>query len=639
MAVIPWGAWKPDVSDYNGEHTLRVENVFPRGDGYGPVSNLSALTGALPSTCRGAFLALNTDGSIALFAGTATKLYKMDNTTLAWSDVSPTDATQLNLSGALADGYIGDMTGSGNTDNAFDTTTAQASAACATKASATSGYVGVSFADQTVVRAITVHGGNDTGFVTAANPTVTITAYGKTGTAPANATDGTALGSVSFTDTADESAGRALTMTVAGSLWDHCWVNIAHNGAAATISCAEVVIKTTDDYAVPASAQWQFAQLGTVVVAVNGADNNQAYTLGSSAAFADLGGSPPVARYITVVNEFIVLSGLTANPFRIAWSARSSATGWTAGTNESDVQDFADGGVVRGVAGGEFGTVLQDNAIRAMIYQPGSALVFSFDRICEGKGLSQPYSLVRAGERIFFRSASGFEVMVPGGQPQPIGKERFDRFFDEDYDSAAPQLLIGAYEPDSSRIYWAYKSSTGAAGVFNRIIVWDFVLERGSLITGVTGEYITALGVPAVTLEGLDATYASLEDIGVSLDDIPSAFAINLSIFDSSHRAGFLSGNNLEATLESAEFASGRRVMVRQVRPDTDAATVYSALLTRDRLADAAASSSEVAMGTIGFAFHRTDARLVKYRNRIPASTVWTFSIGVEPETVATGSR
>jgi hypothetical protein len=639
MSVIPWGEWRPDVSDYNGEHTQRAENVLPRGDGYGPVASLADFTTALPAACRGAFLGLNTDGSIAVFAGTSTKLYKMSNTDLTWSDVSVTDGSSLNLSGVLADGYIGDLSGSGGLDNAFDTTTAQASASCSTKASATSGYVGVSFADQTVVRAITVHGSNDAGFVTAANPTVTITAYGKTGTAPANATDGTQIGTVSFTDTADESAGRALTMSVTGTLWDHCWVNIAHNGAAATISCAEVAIKTTDDYAVPASNQWQFAQLGSVVVAVNGADAVQAFTLGSSSAFAALAGSPPIASYVTVINEFIVLSGLNSNPFRVHWSARSSAVGWTSGTDESDFQDFTDGGVVRGVAGGEFGVVFQDNAIRNAIYQPGSAVIFSFDRICEGKGLRLPYSLVRAGERIFFKSASGFETMVPGGQPTPIGKERFDRYFEADYDSGNPQLVIGAYEPKSSRVYWAYKSSTGAAGLFNKIIVWDFALERPSLITGISGEYMTALATPALTLEGLDALYATLEDVSVSLDDIPSAFAISLSLFSSSHKGGFLSGSNLEATLETAEVAGDRRKMVRSVRPDTDAGTVYSALLTRARLTDGATTSAEVAMDTYGFAFHRADARLVKYRNRIPAATQWTFSIGVEPETQVTGMR
>ena len=561
--TIPWGAWKPDVSDYNGDHTQRAENVFPRGDGYGPVPDLAAFTQALPAACRGAFLALNTDGTIAIFAGTATKLYKMSNTDLSWDDV--------------------------------------------TRAS----------------------GG---------------------------------------------------------------------------------------DYAVPAANQWQFAQLGSVVVAVNGADAVQAYTLGSSTDFAALAGSPPIAAYVTVVNEFVVLSGLSSNPFRIQWSARSNAAGWTSGTDESDFQDFTDGGVVRGVAGGEFGLVFHDNAMRNMIYQPGSAVVFSFDRIAEGKGLRAPYSLVKAGERIFFKSASGFEMVVPGGQPTPIGKERFDRAIDADLDTGAMHLLVGAYEPQSSRVYWTYKSTTGTSGLFDRIVVWDYVLERGALITGVSGEYITSLGTPGVTLEGLDSiapgsqtvsgaadngsglvrltvgstsgwttgdikavsgvtgtteangnwtitvidgtnidlqgsTFAnvyvsggtvggSLDAMAVTLDDIPASFATRLAVVSSSHKVGFLSGAYLEATLETAEMAGGRRVCVNAVRPDTDAATVYSSLVTRNKLADLPSTSNEAAMDANGFAFHRTDARMVKYRNRIPAGTQWTFSIGVEPAvTVTTGWR
>lgn len=503
MTVIPWGPWKPDVSDYNGQHTQRAENVFPRGDGYGPVPDLAALTTALPAACRGAFLALNTDGTISVFAGTATDLYKLNNTDLSWENVSNPD------SGVLLE-------------------------------------------------------------------------------------DGSSLLLLE--------SGDNLLLESSG-----------------------------DPYAVPAANQWQFAQLGSVVVAVNGANNPQAYTLGTSANFADLGGSPPIASYVTVINEFIVLSGLTANPFRIQWSARSSATGWTSGTNESDFQDFTDGGVVRGVAGGEFGVVFQDNAMRNMIYQPGSAVIFSFDRIAEGKGLSAPYSLVKAGERIFFKSATGFEMMVPGGQPTPIGRERFDRTIDAELDTGAVNLIIGAYEPDSSRIYWSFKSTTGTAGLFNRILVWDFVLERGALITGISGEYMTALAAPALTLEGLDASFPSIDAMSVSLDDIPSNFSTQLTLFASDHTAGFLSGSYLEATLETAETAGDRRTLVNAVRPDTDAGTVYSALLTRTRLADIASTSSEVAMDSLGFAFHRIDARLIKYRNRIPAATQWSFSIGVEP--------
>ena len=88
MALIPWGAWTPDVTDYEGPGARNIQNVVPRGDGYGPWPDFASFTQALPATCRGGFYALKSDGSVVLFAGTSTKLYQLNNTTFAWTDVS-----------------------------------------------------------------------------------------------------------------------------------------------------------------------------------------------------------------------------------------------------------------------------------------------------------------------------------------------------------------------------------------------------------------------------------------------------------------------------------------------------------------------------------------------------------------------
>jgi hypothetical protein len=149
-------------------------------------------------------------------------------------------------------------------------------------------------------------------------------------------------------------------------------------------------------------------------------------TSSPSTAFADLAGSPPQARYIDIVGRFVVLSGLLTTPQRMQWSGLNDvngATSWTPGINSSDFQDLPDGGIVRGVAGGETGVILQDSAIRRMTYVPGSPVIFQIERISQDKGLFGPYSLVRAGERIFFFSAQGFHRIDPGGFPTPIGRE------------------------------------------------------------------------------------------------------------------------------------------------------------------------------------------------------------------------
>src|SRR5882724_187908 len=89
MPLVPFGDYRPDVSDYEGQATRNIGNVIPRGDGYGPFPGLSTYTSALPSACRGAFYALKFDGSVVTFAGTSTvsgsKLYKLDNTNYTWT--------------------------------------------------------------------------------------------------------------------------------------------------------------------------------------------------------------------------------------------------------------------------------------------------------------------------------------------------------------------------------------------------------------------------------------------------------------------------------------------------------------------------------------------------------------------------
>src|SRR5215831_10377075 len=88
MPLLPYAEYKPDVSDYEGQATRNILNVIPRGDGYGPFPSLSVYTSALPSACRGAFYALKSDGTVITFAGTATKLYRLNNTDFSWTDVS-----------------------------------------------------------------------------------------------------------------------------------------------------------------------------------------------------------------------------------------------------------------------------------------------------------------------------------------------------------------------------------------------------------------------------------------------------------------------------------------------------------------------------------------------------------------------
>ncbi len=486
MPILSFGEYRPDVADYSGQHSKTILNVFPRGDGYGPVQSISAYTSSLPAPCRGHIYAKKNDGSIQVFAATADSIYKLDNTGLSWTLCSPVLAS------------------------------------------------------------------------------------------------------------------------------------------------------------VASNAQWEFRQFNNYVFATHGSVNLQVYDLTSSTLFADVAGSPPQAAHIAIVNRFVVLSGLSVpSPYAIQWSGLNATTTWTSGVTQSDYQELADGGIVRGVAGGEYGVIFQDQAIRRMTYAPGSPLVFSINRISSDDGLLVPTSLISAQDRLFFLSPQGFKMMVPGGYPTPIGKEKVDRTFFADADLGSSQMIIGASDPRYTRVYWTYKSNSGTSGQFDKMLAYDWALDRWSPIVA-SGEYLASLSQPGTTLESLDTLYGTNIDTIVlsSFDDIASAATAKLSIVDTTHALGFFSGSNLEATMQTPEQSGdGKRFFFRGFRPVSDAPTIYGAINHRDTAQASVTTSTETLANSVGICPQRVASRYARAVCRVPAATTWTYASGVEFDANLEGKR
>lgn len=391
--------------------------------------------------------------------------------------------------------------------------------------------------------------------------------------------------------------------------------------------------------ALTATTQWQFAQFGNLVFATQANAPLQVFDLSSSTAFADCGGSPPQAAYISVVGRFLVLSGLLSQPYRIQWSGLNATTTWTSGVNSSDFQDFPDGGIVRGVAGGEFGVIFQDQAIRRMSYVPGSPLIFQIDRIAQDKGLYAPYSIVRAGEQIFYYGTQGFAKIAPGGYPEPIGREKVDRTFAVDLDKGNLQLMIGASDPRTSRVYWAYKSVNGQASLYDKIVGYDYVLDQWFPISD-SGEYLLGISQTGLTLESLDSISSSLDALTLSLDAYATAVQPEIAQFNSTHKLGFYRGASLEATLESGEQGTdGKKIRLKGFRAVTDAATHYGSCSYRDTSNAVAASGTEVLVSArTGRCDMQRETRYTRFKVRIPAGTTWNYCVGVEPDIANAGS-
>jgi len=127
---------------------------------------------------------------------------------------------------------IGNMTSNGGLAAVFNGVTNATSIDSAAIALTTAAYVGKTITKR-VIKGI-FYGSNEKGYVNVINPTITLNLRGKTGAAPsAPATDGTLLGTLSFTDTLNESGNpREIISSDPSTVWNHIWVYITHDGAA-----------------------------------------------------------------------------------------------------------------------------------------------------------------------------------------------------------------------------------------------------------------------------------------------------------------------------------------------------------------------------------------------------------------------
>jgi hypothetical protein len=70
-------------------------------------------------------------------------------------------------------------------------------------------------------------------------------------------------------------------------------------------------------YSTAAEDRTFFTQFGNVVLAANGANKLQAWTIGTSTAFADVAAAAPTAKFVTVVRDFVVCANTSTNPNRV----------------------------------------------------------------------------------------------------------------------------------------------------------------------------------------------------------------------------------------------------------------------------------------------------------------------------------
>ncbi len=378
---------------------------------------------------------------------------------------------------------------------------------------------------------------------------------------------------------------------------------------------------------------WEFAQFNSKLIATNFADVMQIATIGSG-SFAALSGTPPKARHIGIVREFVVVGNTNDSdgnvPYKVRWAGIGDETAWTiSATTQADQQMLrGDDGWVQAIVGGEYGVIFKERSIYRMTYV-GSPVVFQFDKLEDSRGLLCPRGWIKVGGLIFYISSDGFYVLA-GSQSVPIGANRVDKTFIADLDETYLYRVTCCVLPQDKVVIFSYPGSGSTDGTPNRILMYNWESKKWCPAEFNHELVFRAISI-GVTLDGLDSFFASLDSTTPSLDSkVWMGGALQAAAFDTDHKLSYFTGAALDATFETGETSvfDGQRADVQEVRALVDGGTHTVQMGTRETQAASVAWGSVATENGSGLCPVRSNSKY--HRVRVNVTGEFTDAVGAE---------
>jgi hypothetical protein len=364
---------------------------------------------------------------------------------------------------------------------------------------------------------------------------------------------------------------------------------------------------------------WQFAQFDSDVICVNGGVPID-YDLSADTA-ANLVGSPPTADLVTIVGDFVVLGRTDGAVNAVSWSDQGNAEVWSTGF--AGTQPLYANGKIMGLAGGEYGLILQRFGITRMTFTGDATNPFQFDTVFTNYGCAAEKSVAQAGDLVFCWSDRGF-IQIQAGGITPIGSEKVDRTFRKTYSLDDMTNMWACVDPERTLVLWVMPG---------RVWCYNWTLQKWTdWAFSATAAF--ASFSENTSLEQLDAIYGNLDLIPYSLDDPRfQGGDPRLTIVGFDGTFNVLAGDNLEATigLPNLEPAQGRTARVRTARPLTDAIDGMAlTLYYGHRLGDAPTGIIYSELRDNGDMPVRDAGRYIRPEMKHAAASTWAYSQGLE---------
>lgn len=391
-------------------------------------------------------------------------------------------------------------------------------------------------------------------------------------------------------------------------------------------------------YSLATGDRWTADIFGSRIIVTNITDGVEYWDIGTSSVFATLPGSPPAAKYVRTVGDFVVLGHISGTPNKIVWSGLNNSEQWTSGEELSDSQTFADGGAVQGileVAGGAL--VFQEDCIRSMQFVPQSDYTFAFTYANAERGVVAPHSIVKIGPGDYvYLSRDGFFR----GLNTPIGAEKVDATFFELADPDEIEFVEGAADPREKIVWWRVKTTDGTHTLFG----YDWQLNRWFRSdTNITG--LARMATSAVTLEDLDTLYpGGMDSVTLNTDSTAlSGGTPAFAAFDSTYKLGYFTGVAQAATLETGttQLNPQGRSFVRGVEMIGDLGTEFTAKIGASDYHDEVETFGDELSpsSATGIVRARSSGRMHRIRTMIAEAASWSHVSAVAVDYTNAGRR
>jgi hypothetical protein len=271
-----------------------------------------------------------------------------------------------------------------------------------------------------------------------------------------------------------------------------------------------------------------------------------------------------------------------------------------------------------------------ERAIYRMTYA-GSPYFFQFDAINRTLGCISAGSIINFAGLTYFLADDGFYV-CDGQTTKGIGTEKIDRWFFDNANLTAVKLgMSSAIDTEKRLITWLFPAQNGD----NLLLIYNISLQKWSYAE-TTADSVSFALTPSVTLEGLDVFSASIDSLGISLDDRQWVGGLLLLSATRGPNIVTFSGQYKQAALTSGDIDVGHSVITLG-RPIVDAGSGSVAVASRELLSDAITFGDASVADSEGRCGLRSAGRY--HRVKTSPSGNWRTAVAVEIDIAGQGTR